>query len=370
MPDRYIAREYAAPGMERGPLHPGPWHFLLLPTHVGPAGCDFEAELSFLGRHRRWLKGDLHLHTNHSDGRDSPAVVIDRCRDMGLDYAALTDHDTRTCLDYLPDRNDFTVIPGIELSSHRGHAIVIGVDKPYTNGMFVEESEVRQALQAARDKGCFISLNHPFDWDPGCQWRWTWDVPYDAIEVVNGPWRPTNARALVWWQELLARGGRLAVVGGSDAHNCFELTLAGMPTTWVYAEENARETLVAALKRGNSFLTMSPKGPSLETPGFTIGEAVCVAKGGTLVVPVDLRLNPGSIVKIVTRAGELMVATAKLDVWHADVELTIDDYDFVRVETWEYMEEYDRSMLTLLSNPVYIRADCATGAPLDSLKRG
>jgi hypothetical protein len=223
--------------------------------------------------------------------------------------------------------------------------------------MFFTEGEVKEALQSARDKGCFISLNHPFDWDPGCQWRWSWDVPYDAIEVVNGPWRPTNARALDWWQALLVRGGKQAIVGGSDAHTCFELTLAGMPTSWVYVDENSREAIVSAMKKGNYFLTISPKGPSLELPGFTLGETVQTRKGGSVVVPVDLRLNPGSVVRIVTRKGEALKATAERETWHTDFEVKVDDYDFVRVEAWEYMEEYDRSMLTLLSNPVYLHAD-------------
>ncbi len=37
---------------------------------------------------------DLHLHSNHSDGSDSPARVVARAAAMGISGMALTDHDT------------------------------------------------------------------------------------------------------------------------------------------------------------------------------------------------------------------------------------------------------------------------------------
>jgi 3',5'-nucleoside bisphosphate phosphatase len=37
---------------------------------------------------------DLHLHTNMSDGRDTPAGLISRCAAAGLTVLAVTDHDT------------------------------------------------------------------------------------------------------------------------------------------------------------------------------------------------------------------------------------------------------------------------------------
>ncbi len=41
---------------------------------------------------RRPLKGDMHMHTFYSDGDQSPAVMAARCKQMGLDFAAITDH--------------------------------------------------------------------------------------------------------------------------------------------------------------------------------------------------------------------------------------------------------------------------------------
>jgi len=37
---------------------------------------------------------DLHTHSNASDGTDSPAALIDKAIERGINVLALTDHDT------------------------------------------------------------------------------------------------------------------------------------------------------------------------------------------------------------------------------------------------------------------------------------
>ena len=40
------------------------------------------------------MRADLHVHSDASDGTDSPAEVMHRAALAGLDAVALTDHDT------------------------------------------------------------------------------------------------------------------------------------------------------------------------------------------------------------------------------------------------------------------------------------
>ena len=40
------------------------------------------------------MRIDLHTHSARSDGTDSPAELVRRARDQGVDVLALTDHDT------------------------------------------------------------------------------------------------------------------------------------------------------------------------------------------------------------------------------------------------------------------------------------
>lgn len=67
------------------------------------------------------MKFDLHVHTNHSDGRLSPTEIVNLAIRKGLSGIAITDHDTTTGIDEAINQSkkydNFKVIPGIELSS-------------------------------------------------------------------------------------------------------------------------------------------------------------------------------------------------------------------------------------------------------------
>ena len=61
-----------------------------------------------------WLKGNLHTHTDRSDG-DSPAETVVRWyRDHGYGFLALTDHDTVTDTAALASAAgpDLVLVPG------------------------------------------------------------------------------------------------------------------------------------------------------------------------------------------------------------------------------------------------------------------
>jgi DNA polymerase (family 10) len=42
--------------------------------------------------HREQIRGDLHMHTTYSDGRDTMAHMVAGCRSLGYEYIAITDH--------------------------------------------------------------------------------------------------------------------------------------------------------------------------------------------------------------------------------------------------------------------------------------
>lgn len=68
---------------------------------------------------------DLHLHTTHSDGSQSPADVVRLAHEAGVSALAITDHDITTGL---PDaiaagqELGIEIIPGIEISSRHGES--------------------------------------------------------------------------------------------------------------------------------------------------------------------------------------------------------------------------------------------------------
>ena len=76
---------------------------------------------------------NLHLHTNISDGFLSPAEVVQRSREIGLDLISITDHDTGDAYGHMPkDYSPLRILPGLEISSqHEGndvHILALGCD--------------------------------------------------------------------------------------------------------------------------------------------------------------------------------------------------------------------------------------------------
>ena len=78
---------------------------------------------------------DLHLHSRHSDGADSPAALVERAAACGLEAISLTDHDT---VKGVPEAQaagaslGIRVLTGAELSAdffgHEVHLLAYGFD--------------------------------------------------------------------------------------------------------------------------------------------------------------------------------------------------------------------------------------------------
>jgi predicted metal-dependent phosphoesterase TrpH len=76
---------------------------------------------------------NLHLHTTVSDGLFSPAQVVKRAQEIGLDLFSITDHDTADAYKMLSDQlASLRILPGMEISSmHYGndvHILAFGCD--------------------------------------------------------------------------------------------------------------------------------------------------------------------------------------------------------------------------------------------------
>src|SRR5438067_13899297 len=65
----------------------------------------------------RFLKGQLHLHTDHSrDGHTPPEAVAPFYAALGYDFIVFTDHNQVTTLAHPPGR--LLALPGVELTQN------------------------------------------------------------------------------------------------------------------------------------------------------------------------------------------------------------------------------------------------------------
>jgi predicted metal-dependent phosphoesterase TrpH len=168
---------------------------------------------------------DLHMHTHHSDGEDSPGEVLEWAERIGLDVIAITDHDAidgaEIAAEVAAGRPDGPeVIVGEEVSSRDGHILGLFLSKLVPPGMSAEET-----VAAIHEQDGLAIAAHPYWRTSSLDHRGRMyglgdriaELDFDAVEVINGGFTPSmigaNRRA-AWVAEALGR----TPVGGSDAH--------------------------------------------------------------------------------------------------------------------------------------------------------
>jgi predicted metal-dependent phosphoesterase TrpH len=88
---------------------------------------------------------DLHLHSTASDGKLSPAALVDKAAKIGLRFISLTDHDSiegiAPAIEAVEAFPLLTFIPGVEISTDLadGEAHILGYYIDYTNPDFQRE---------------------------------------------------------------------------------------------------------------------------------------------------------------------------------------------------------------------------------------
>lgn len=326
------------PGYLPGPLPAGPYQIILGLYRIWPHGADYEieieAQLNETGASEQpgaaeavatvveeqaspgdgslWLCGDLQSHTYHSDGKGSPAQLVAKARALGLNFLAITDHNTishHAELQALAGE-DLVLIPGQEVTTYYGHMNVWGTRR-WCDFRSRSEGEMTAIIELAHASGGACSINHPKTGGP--PWEYSLDLPVDTMEVWHGPWPHRNEESLALWEQALRRGRRLPAVGGSDYHcaaaeETGHLRL-GQPTTWVKAAERSASAILAALRAGHTSISATPDGPRLDicaagqTGTAGMGEALALAPGEPARVSVEVTGGAGLTLRLVSADG-------------------------------------------------------------------
>jgi PHP domain len=210
---------------------------------------------------RRWLAGDLHAHTVHSDGAMTVPELAAHAVSRGLDFLAVTDHNTVSHHRELASASavyGITLVPGQEVTTPRGHAGVLG-----DTGWIDFRTPASAWLDAAERGGGLMSINHPFAGDVSWLHPMTRRPP--LLEVWHWSWLdPTWTTPLSWWQ---AWDPSAIPVGGSDWHRPGSDSPLGTPTTWVECDDEAGVDgvlgVLGGLRAGRVAISASRNGPVL-----------------------------------------------------------------------------------------------------------
>ncbi|MDA4845722.1 PHP domain-containing protein [Hoeflea poritis] len=222
----------------------------------------------------RFFRGNLHTHSNRSDGALEAEEVCRRYKAEGYDFLALTDHFVGLydypITDTAPFRdNQFTTILGAELHSgamangELWHILAVGLPEDFEapnapHFKPVEEQESgAEIARRAREAGAYVAIAHP-------QWSAltmedarTIDAAH-AVEAYNhgcavGADRADGFHTL---DLLLSEGRRLDLCATDDAHFTEPDYFGGW--VMVKAQENRPESLLEALKAGHYYSSQGP----------------------------------------------------------------------------------------------------------------
>lgn len=379
-----IARSSATPGYLAGPVDPGRWRVLLGPYSVaatglhweltvtlrfGPPGPRFEpapAPRAVAGTGRRWYRGDLHVHSVHSDGKDTLPEVLAAARSAGLDFFASTDHNTSSAgLEWgrhVPD--DYLVVNGEEVTTRSGHWTALGIPA----GVWIDwryraqDGDFPHHADLVRGLGGMVVACHPFSPFSGTTWTYGYD-DVDAVEIWNGPWTLDDQTAVEHWHALLVAGRFLPAVGSSDSHGRHQPI--GRAQTVVLADSLGTGALVRALRQGRCWLAESAEVDlRFDVGGATCGETLHAGPADLVRVRLDATGVPGCVA--ILRGPQATLAVAQAD---GDGRISVDQdvpasaVPFLRAEVrrpgpdvpTDPTKGTPGGPMVALTNPVFVR---------------
>jgi hypothetical protein len=389
-----IGETSATPGCLPGPIAPGPWLInvetgLILNDGAGAGQFAWHIEVAArLGvsaavaapaaspapearaaSGARWYRGDLHSHTLHSDGSFTVDERLRTAVERGLDFIAITDHNTVSHHRELdPWRDRIVPIRGSEVTTYHGHMNVFGLTSVIDWRADRRGGGASGIVEQAHRQGALVSINHPSSfgdpWCVGCHWDYA-RVDYstfDTMEVWNGGWadvETANEDNVALWTDLLDAGIRLTAISGTDSHGPADDDDASLGFNHVHATEPSEAAILDGIRHGRVFLSRGPRLAFRATgPG-----------GGEVRLPGDELAGDGSMrltvdVEGLDRAATLWFTTSGSMVPLAACEpgaapRVVDDVPLVAARWWRLELRAGTAAtgdLLALTNPVYVRS--------------
>jgi hypothetical protein len=395
----FISRTAATPSYHPGEMPAGEWRLLIgVPTirdgiesryrivvrltkegPIQPPPSALPAAIAASGP--KWYQGDLHTHTMHSDGYgcangtggSGPCAVhqvVDAASRLGLDFVAVTDHNTTSHHNDLAElqlqHDRLLLVRGQEVTTFYGHANVYGISEMVDFRIGHPGVTASDVFNQARRLGGLLSINHPAretgEKCTGCGWNapgTDW-AQIEVMEVVNGVTVSGPTAGEPFWHARLNEGHRITGVGGSDDHGASTRagSAVGIPTTVIHADALTEAALLAGIRAGHVYIKpRGPDGPDVrfEAPEqkASMGDAVKLAAGARLVAFRLTVLRAAGQKVDVIRNGKIVDNVTRNPLASNDV--TLDFSVEVRPGDWVRITVRDGAGATVIGNPIYFK---------------
>lgn len=222
-------------------------------------------------------KGDFHLHSCCSDGKEEPAIVAAAFRKAGYDFIPLTDHyDYSSSLDmidaYKDAPIDIKLFPGEEVHLREfgsylhivNFAASESINDYVTNNLDKCKKEIDEIVEKIqfpetvnpyecalriwisdkiRELGGMSILAHPH-WITKLEFHMRSEIvrylmtnhKFDAMEAISGASVEENNLQTALYQDLRAEGVKVPIVGTSDTHGIYPPYLFKRGSTILFAK--------------------------------------------------------------------------------------------------------------------------------------
>lgn len=228
---------------------------------------------------KKRYKVNLHMHTSISDGDLSPAEAIQMYRKNGYDAVARTDH---WFFAEGSEEDDLTLLSGAEynIGGNDGggdgvfHIVGVGMSRAPS---VMKSMSAQQLIDRIREAGGIAILAHP---------AWSLNTPdqilplrgVDATEIYNsvsGVHQSRRADSSLIVDMLASRGRIYPLLATDDVH--YYDNDACVSYIMVAAEDNSREALLRAIRKGEFYATQAPEVHLLknEDGSFTARTSPC-----------------------------------------------------------------------------------------------
>ncbi len=227
----------------------------------------------------RFWRGNLHTHSNQSDGALPTSEVITTYKNAGYDFLMLSEHFVDNFNFPINDTqnfrgNDFTTLIGAELhapetsAGELWHIVAAGLPLDFKRPHDGETGP--QIAARARAAGAFIAIAHPA-WS-----RYTIEdgrallASAHAVEIYNHGCAIENDLGDGWYlhDQLLNEGAKLTAIATDDAHFKTPDHFGGWVN--VTAQSLDPEAILESLKAGHFYASQGPEIHSIELSGKAI----------------------------------------------------------------------------------------------------
>ena len=214
----------------------------------------------------KYFKGNLHGHSNHSDGALNPQDVVNKYKQVGYDFTCLSDHlwkgskfAAETVLETKNlNQKDFLTIPSAELHCRGKKYIRDGLWHIVANGLPLdfkcanEEEIASHLVQRAIDAGAFVTIAHP-EW-----YSLTFDECLSVshahgVEIYNHSCHIEAQRGFgtAAADYLLQENNKIFLTATDDSH--FKIQDFGGGWVMVAADNLSEISILNALKNGQYY---------------------------------------------------------------------------------------------------------------------